>query len=207
MNKILFFCLLFSSFESYSQEQYFKVVKEYFRVNPYEGSYSGFVNAVITDPELTNIKITKKSQDSLFSVNGDYQKFVPFRFHPRKVEIMLSERTLLSQQALTDTIIGYQISGNFDYSEKNLQYIQKEYNSICKKLNKAFNSKEEVDLNTISGIKAGKAAHYFWTSLTISPITVSWYQKTNSNELVLLIFLRLKYVNNKAIPAISSQDQ
>ncbi|WP_300598709.1 hypothetical protein [Niabella sp.] len=184
-----------------AQEQFYKVVKEYFRVNPFAGRFSDFVNAVKTDPELKVTEDTPKTDTSLFNIQGDYKTFNPFAIRARRVEMLLGEKQLVIRHKdhALDTFVFYQITGFFDSTVQTVKAVQKEYKRICKKIARDLPQGEELLLTKIKGIRDGALTNLTSKGSSSPPISVGWYIK-DGGELALLVALRMNYVNNRAVP-------
>lgn len=184
-----------------SQSQFYKVVKEYFRVNPFAGRFSAFVKAVKTDPGLTVTADIEKTDTSLFAIQGDYKTFNPFAIRARRVEMLLAEKELVIRRRdqLLDTFVFYQITGFFDSTAQTARAVQKEYKRVCRKIKKDLPEGEEILLKQIKGVRGGAVTNLTYKESVPPPICVGWYVKDNG-ELALLIALRMKYANNRAVP-------
>lgn len=184
-----------------AQDQFYKVVKEYFRVNPFTGRFSDFVNAVKTDPELTVTDDTEKTDTSLFNIQGDYKTFNPFAIRARRVEMLLGEKELMVRRRdhVLDTFVFYQITGFFDSTAQTAKAVQKEYKRICKKIKRDLPQGEEILLNQLKGIRDGALTNLTSKGSSSPPISIGWYIKEDG-ELALLVALRMNYVNNRAVP-------
>ncbi|MCF3109847.1 hypothetical protein LL912_13790 [Niabella sp. CC-SYL272] len=196
---ILFFVGVAAS--ASAQEQFYKVVKEYFRVNPFAGRFSAFVNAVKTDPELKITDDTEKTDTSLFNIQGDYKTFNPFAIRARRVEMLLGEKELVIRQRnqVLDTFVFYQITGFFDSTVQTAKAVQKEYKRICKKIKRDLPQGEEILLTQVKGIRNGALTNLTSRGSASPPISIGWYLK-NDGELALLVALRMNYINNRAVP-------
>ncbi|ANH82444.1 hypothetical protein A8C56_17035 [Niabella ginsenosidivorans] len=202
MKRVLFIAFsLLLMLQLQAQSQFFRVVKDYFRVDPFTGKFSDFVETVKTDPELTNIEFSPKTDTSLFSIKGDYKTFNPFTVKARGVQMSLSEKKTLvreSPQAF-DTIMLYMITGFFDSTRQTYQMVQKEYKKINTKIKRDLPAHGTASLVKLSGLKDGQITNHAVSSTMASPISVAWYL-TEDNELALMVVLRMKYENNRAYP-------
>ncbi len=202
MKRVLFiaFSLLLLQ-QLQAQDQFFKIVKDYFRVDPFTGKFSDFVDAVKTDPQLENIEFSLKTDTSLFSLKGDYKVFNPFSVKARGVQMSLAEKKTLirdSPQAF-DTIMLYMITGFFDSTQLTYQMVQKEYKKINTKIKRDLPVHATATLTKLAGLKDGQITNHAISSSMASPISVAWYL-TSDNELALMVVLRMKYENNRAYP-------
>lgn len=197
------FVLLLALPQLQGQNQFFKVVKGYFRVDPFAGRFSNFVEAVKTDPELKEVQVIPKTDTSLFSVKADYKTFNPFTIKARRVEMTLAERGMAISSAApekSDTLMLYMIAGFFDSTRQTLKMVQKEYKKINAKIKKDLPINSTQSLTALSGIRDGQLTNHAVINTMIAPISTAWYL-TNTNELVLMVILRMKYKNNMAYPS------
>ncbi|SDD52875.1 hypothetical protein [Niabella drilacis] len=186
-----------------AQDQFFyTVVKDYFRVNPFTGQFSAFVNAVKTDPGLTITRTVNKTDTSLFSIEGDYQSFNPFSIRANKVEMTLGEkqRVLQGRRPIADTIMLYEITGFFDSTAQTVKALKKEYKRINNKIKRDLAAQSEAPLTNIRGIREGAITNHAKNSNLAPPISVIWFVK-DDGQLGLLVALRMKYINNRAVPS------
>ncbi|MFT3903470.1 MAG: hypothetical protein QM727_09865 [Niabella sp.] len=186
---------------SQGQKDYIKIIKEYYRVNPFEGSFPAFIKAVTSDPEVTNKKQFLRTDTSLFLFSGDYKQFNPFLIKTKKVHVVLSENEVGSQgnQSLKDTVLSYQIIAFAEDNETTRRFLLKEFNKIHKKLKRSFKSSEEIDLKGIENVREGKAIHYTWGTYPLSPLTLSW-QTVGKDQIAITILSRFAQINGFAIP-------
>ncbi|WP_018630848.1 hypothetical protein [Niabella aurantiaca] len=183
-----------------AQNRFFKIVKDYFRVDPFAGSFSAFVEAVKTDPELAVTEIVAKTDSSLFSVQGHYRSFNPFSIRTSKVEVLLAEkkRVIRTLQPRLDTIVLYQITGFFDSTKQTVKALQKEYRRINNRIRRDLPVQGETSLSKIKGIRDGAITNHAMRTSLAAPVSVGWYV-TDDGRLALLLVLRLKYANNRAL--------
>ncbi|MBO9620651.1 MAG: hypothetical protein J7539_16630 [Niabella sp.] len=184
------------------QNQFFKIVKDYFRVDPFAGRFSDFIDAVKTDSELNGMEMVPKTDTSLFSIRADYKTFNPFTIKARRVTMALAEKKLPvnTTPETYDTLMLYMVTGFFDSTKETLQMVQKEYKKINAKIRKDLPASGVASLSKLKEIKEGEITNHAVNGALTAPISVAWYL-TEENELALIIVLRMKYANNKAYPS------
>jgi len=196
---LVLICFLSSGNPLSAQDEFHAVVKEYFRVNPFSGQFSAFINAVKTDPGLAVKESTDKTDTSLFSIQGAYRSFNPFTIRANKVEMFLGEkqRILRGRVPLLDTIVLYQITGFFDSTAQTVKALKREYKRINRKIKRDLPVQSEAPLTGIESIQAGAITNHANHTSQTAPISVAWFIKEDG-ELALLVALRMKYAGNRA---------
>lgn len=185
---------------SFAQEGLYQFSKIYFRSNPFAGSFSGFLNHLLNDPSLVEKETKKRTDTSLFYVSGLYKKYNPFFFLPKKVQILLQEASVNYGDSLTnDTIFIYQLVAYADGTEKGEQEVKREFDKIHRVFNKKFYNSNYQELK--NGESPGRVHNYFVAYSTLAPATILWTKL--DNEFVLIITLRFKASENKAVLAAS----
>ncbi|MBZ4190081.1 hypothetical protein [Niabella beijingensis] len=202
MRYLLSFILFIWVGTAAAQDQFFKVVKDYFRVDPFSGQFSAFVDAVKTDPQLNITESSDKSDTSLFSVQGDYKSFNPFTIRANRIEVLLAEkkRMIRTAKPFMDTVVLYQITGFFDSTAETVRALKREYKKINKKIRRNLSVQGEAQLKNIKGVREGAITNHAMSASLAAPISVAWYVK-DDGELALLVVLRMKYAGNRAIPS------
>lgn len=198
----LFYISLFFSVTTYAQDQFEKVVKEYYRVNPFEGNFSSFVQALTTDPQLLSKQITKKTDTTLYFVRGTYANFNPFPFKGKRVDMVFAESAIPGNNLLgkKESILyyNYQILIYADDTKEYRDVIKKEYNKLNKRLKKSLPKTDVVPLKGTKNIEDGEIINYAVDN--VYPVTLAWQTITNKKELILTLIVRLSQSNNVAAP-------
>jgi len=199
----LIICLLLTV-TGFGQKRFANFVKEYFRVNPLEGSFSAFTKAFVEDPDLLNKQINLQTDTSFFLAKGFYKVFNPFVFKAKKVEIILAG----NEQVIEDTdstyalpFMGYQIIAYTDDNPEYRKLIISEFKKLDKKLRKDFKRINSTTLKGVQNIEDGVVNNY--TSFAPTPIpiaTLGWQTLSQSKQLLITLLIRMKVEKNKAIP-------
>lgn len=180
------------------RETLLKFSKSYFRSDPFTGEFSGFLKHLINDPDITGRIIQKKTDTSLYSLQGRYTTYNPFSFRPERVEILLQEIRAVYDDSLhiIDTIFTYQLMAYVKDDAAGKTAIEKEFEKINRPLKRKFQNRyEEIkDGNTVT---AG-IYNYFMPLHFVSPLSIAWGRLENQQERVLNITLRIKMDANKA---------
>lgn len=166
----LLLTLLLSTPSLFAQTQFHKVVKEYYRVNPFESNFSAFIRALSNDPALLNKSIVLKTDSTNYFLKGEYKIFNPFSINAEKIEVVFAEHQheLDSDIQKLYTSYSYQITGYFEDTPNNRNHITKDYGKIKRRLNREMRS-ETIDLKGIRNITAGEITNFFIPSPSYIP--------------------------------------
>src|SRR4051812_48378301 len=112
MKKCLSFpaLFLFVSASLFAQtDPMLKFSKAYYRSNPFITTFGRFVEHVMQDPDLRDVKKQFRTDTSLFVFNGTYTNYNPFHFKPSRVDVALVEQNvqLYENRPEGDTILLY----------------------------------------------------------------------------------------------------
>ncbi len=187
----LLLTLLLSTPSLFAQTQFHKVVKEYYRVNPFESNFSAFIRALSNDPALLNKSIVLKTDSTNYFLKGEYKIFNPFSINAEKIEVVFAEHQheLDSDIQKLYTSYSYQITGYFEDTPNNRNHITKDYGKIKRRLNREMRS-ETIDLKGIRNITAGEITNFFYSISIVYPITISWQTLPKSNKLAITVLTR-----------------
>ena len=202
MRKIytLFIPLFVLTIASQAQDGLFQFTNNYFRHDPWQGSFSGFLQRLMSDPNLENKAQRQRTDTTLFYFQADYRQYNPFFFKPERVQVILEQSELSYDDSLArkDTIFLYQLVAYAPDSEEGRRDIKKEFEKIHRKYNRRFfesNYNESKEGETVIG-----ASHnYFLAIALLSPLSVSWGRIESSKQLVLVLTLRIKSRENRAV--------
>ena len=182
--------------------QFEKVIKESFRVNPFEGSFSAFLKTLTTDPELFDKTVELKTDSTRYFVKGSYKKFNPLRIKTNKVDISFAENIMDKKYEgiqMLYTSYTYQIVAYLDDTEGNRILLAKEVERLKKRLDGYFVKSENV--STGQGI----IVNYYYSNnyVTINnsvvhPVSLIWQFLPDTKEMALIIQSRLVVVDNYA---------
>lgn len=191
---------------TFAQDELYATVKEFFRVNPFAGKFSSFIEAVKTDPELDSVKIFEKTDTSLFSISGVYKLFNPFPVKANKIEMYLAEKRFVQKCPwLEDTLVLYQVTGYFDSTNLTAKALEKQYRQINRKVKRDLPLSSESSLENIINIKDGLLTNHAYSSSVAAPLTVARFTR-DDGQLGFLIVLRMSYRNNQAVAGTTVYD-
>ncbi|OQY95951.1 MAG: hypothetical protein B6D37_04115 [Sphingobacteriales bacterium UTBCD1] len=205
MKKLIFIAgLALLSGYSNAQPALEQVAKYYFRSNPFAQEISSFLQQLINDPSLTNTRILKRTDTSLFYFTGEYKNFNPFFFKPEMTSVILSEKELILNDSLNifDTVFVYQIAGYTAGGKEGENDVQQEFKRFDRKYLKKFATNELIGLKT-GNITYGEIRNYYITASYLSPLSVAWQVIGNYKRNVFVITLRFKMNGNFAVLPIT----
>jgi len=210
----IFFFLVIVAKLCYSQEEdeleqpselkgMLKVAKAYFRSNPYQVHFSTFLNHLMHDPTLSHTTIEKRTDTSLFSLQGQYGSHNPYGFKADKVEIRLVEETVNLEDSVSkpDTLLFYQLLG-YSYGDKSVATVKQEFERFDRKYGHYFIESEVSELKP-TGEAIGLVVNYFTKLASFSPLAMGWI-KLGEHQAVFTVTFRMKVVDNLATLPLSS---
>ena len=167
-----------------------KIVKNYFRSDPYRNEFEFFLKQLMNDPILVNKSTRLRTDTSLFYFQGVYKNYSPYGFLADRTEIRLAEQELVIDDSLSlkDTLIVYQLLG-FNNGKAGLESVKAKYSKFNRRYGKHFIT--ESGSITQGAEIVGAAEDYFIRGVAASPVTVAW-AKLDESESAFIITLRLK---------------
>ena len=167
-----------------------KIVKNYFRSDPYQNEFGFFIKHLMHDPILVNKSTRLRTDTSLFYFQGVYKNYSPYGFLADRTEIRLAEQELVINDSLPlkDTLIVYQLLG-FNNGKAGLEAVKDEFFKFNRHYGKHFITEPG---NITQGTEiVGATEDYFIRGVAASPLTVAW-AKLDESESAFIITLRLK---------------
>jgi len=171
-------------------EHLLKIVKNYFRSDPYRNEFGFFIKHLMDDPILVNKSTRLRTDTSLFYFQGVYKNYSPYGFLADRTEIRLAEQELVINDSLPlrDTLIVYQLLG-FNNGKAGLESVKDEFFKFNRHYGKHFITEPG---NITQGTEiVGATEDYFIRGVAASPLTVAW-AKLDESESAFIITLRLK---------------
>ena len=176
----------------YSGNDYLlKIVRNYFRSDPYQNEFGFFLKHLMNDPTLITKTTRLKTDTSLFYFQGVYKNHNPFGFPSARTEVRLAEKDFVTDDSLSlkDTIMVYQLLG-FSYNGKTgLEAVKGEFTKFNRRYAKHFTT-QSTDIKQGEEIVGG-TQDYFIYGMLASPLTVTWI-KLDEFQNAFIITLRLK---------------
>ncbi len=186
------------------QFQLTRILKSQFRVNPIGGPFPAFLETLRNDPDLLKKQEILKTDSTLYILTGEYKVFNPFNFPATRIEVVFAE----DEVSMSDrknrpqnlTFYNYQIIVYCQDNSAMRKALEKEYNTLSRKLKRDL---PEVEVNSLRGVKNvqdGEVRNYYNQLALVSPSSLSWQTLSQSKQLVLTLLIRLRIVDNYAVP-------
>ncbi len=188
----------------FGQFQLSRILKSQFRVNPIGGPFPAFLETLRTDPDLLNKKETLKTDSTMYILTGEYKVFNPFNFPATKVEILFAEDEFSMKDRKNQpqylTFYNYQIIVYCQDNPAIRKALEKEYNTLARKLKRDLPDVEASSLRGVKNVQDGEVRTYYNKLALVSPASLSWQTLSQSKQLVLTLLIRLRVVDNYAVP-------
>lgn len=191
---------LLSASLTQAQSNFARTVKEYYRVNPFQGNFSSFVEALTTDPSLMKKEIYRQTDTTGYFVKGQYDVFNPYSINANKVDMLFYENVYKSKSRILFTFYTYQLTTYFPDTELARRAVVKDYTKLVRKIRKDFYDTQRQSLKGYNNIEDGEITAFNDSGSPLEPVVVSWQTLAKTKQLGLTIILRLEQVNNYAYP-------
>lgn len=191
--------LLFSP-ALFAQENFARTVKEYYRVDPFHGSFSAFVKALTTDSALLKKEILKQTDSTGYFVRGEYKVFNPFSLNANKVEMIFYENEYKAQDKYLFNFYTYQLTTYFPDTELTRKAVKKEYSKLSRKLRKDLYNVKINSLKGYQNVEDGEITTYSNNSIPLVPAILSWQTLSQTRQLAITLVIRIRQQQNTAYP-------
>jgi hypothetical protein len=195
---IIFFFVIFSCYESSAQQAIYDIAKNYYRSNPFENEFSKFLNHLMNDPTLTNKTIHKKTDSTLFFLQGVYASHSPFFFKSNKTEIILAEQEEADNDSSQNihTVFVYQLISHAS-GEEGVKNVGEEFEKLCRHYKRNFNGNNYKELK--AGEKqAGEIRNYSSGNPGFFPLTIAWATSKEHGDNIFALTIRFMVFENQA---------
>lgn len=185
----------------------YKTGEDYFRLDPFKIEFSQFLTSLISDPALTEKKISKRTDSTLFYLEGIYPSHKPFFFPSTRCKIILAEQQGYTDSLATQpyTYFVYQLIGYASQDEEGLKNVKQEFERLNRRFKKGFDSLDQKELKR-DNKQSGFIINYTYKEIVFYPLTIAWATSADHKENIVAISLRFFMIDNKAylpIPADS----
>jgi hypothetical protein len=202
MRKLLLLLLLLASSICYSQPIN-RIAKTFYRSNPFIVSFSDFLTHLINDPTLENKKLMKKTDSTLFFLEGDYKTHRPFVLNDSRTHVILAEKEEALDSAGTSyrTVYVYQLIGYAAPGDEGLKEVKKEYERFCRKYKNGFNGGMYTQELMLNEKQTGEICNFkLYQYLSFYPVTVAWAHSKDGTNLYALTMRFIMDDNKATIP-------
>lgn len=199
MKRILLLFLLLSSLAGESQP-IGRIAKTYYRSNPFITPFNDFVSHLINDPTLVNKKLMKKTDSTLFFMEGDYSTHRPFVLKDGRTHIILAEKQepVDSLGMAYRTIYVYQIIGYAAAGDEGAKEVKKEFERFCRKYRSGFVNTNTQELMS-NDKQLGEICEFqLYRYLPFIPVTAAWAHSQDGTNIFALT-IRFVMVDNRAM--------
>lgn len=199
-------CLLFLlAWQNLYPQSFYKISQEYFRHDPFKPEFSQFLNSLINDPALSEKKISKKNDSTLFYMEGFYSSFSPFFFPSSRCKIILAEQQEYADSLTNNvyTYFVYQLIGYAPPGEEGIKDIRQEFDKLSRRFKKVLDPKEQKEFKRGSE-RTGALIDYTYRDMIFHPLSIAWVTSQDHKENILALSIRFFMDENKAylpIPA------
>ena len=191
--------LLHFALTTQGQSSFFKAVKLYYRVNPFDRKYSAMLNNILTDTGFVRLDMKKRTDSNFFFLSGYYKRFNPFDFIASQTQLRIAEQEILHNDSLQtlDTIINYQLLGIVNGGDESKMIVQKEVTRFHKRFSYDFASSNYNEAFS-NGLVTAAVYNYFIFGRKIPAMSVAWGKMPGQEAYTFTITIRLKIIENFA---------
>ena len=180
-----------------------KIAHDYFRVSPFNKDFSTFVSRLMNDPSLLQSTILRKTDTSLFFLEGIYSTHKPFFFRPEKVKVILSEReTEADSLNPAQPFFLYQLVGFAPNGNEGKTDVQDEYEKLVRQYKRDFDMNQPRELKDGDTL-TGEIRDFYFENVSFPVITLAW-SSNSKNGNVLAITIRFLVYDNRAFLPIAA---
>lgn len=192
---ITIICFFSLTIPTSAQESFRSEVKNYYRVNPFAGSFSSFVEALSSDSALLNKQIFKQTDTTGYFLKGNYKIFNPFSINADKVAMIFYESQIQINDVSAISYYSYQITASFSDNAHNRKAVLRDFKKMNKKFRYGFNSVENQSVKKYNSNEEGEIISYNNTGW-LAPVVISWQTLSKTNQLALTIIIKIQQANN-----------
>ncbi len=203
--KIKLFLFLSLTCQTLCPQTMYKATEEYFRVDPFTTEFSQFLNKLISDPGLSEKNIKKKTDSTLFYLQGTYKTHSPFFFPASHCKVVLAEQQEYADSVSNDyyTYFVYQLVGYAAPGEDGLKDVKQEFEKLNRRLKKGLEVVEKKELKR-ENEQSGVILNYTFKDMVFYPLTIAWATTAENKENIIVLSVRFFMFDNKAYLPVPS---
>ena len=180
-----------------------KIAHDYFRVSPFNKDFSTFLSRLMNDPAVTEKKINRKTDSTLFFMEALYTTHQPFFFKPEKVKVIISEReTEADSLNAPQPFFIYQLVGYAPGGMDGRTDVEKEYEKLVKKYTRSFDMNQPRELKDGDKV-TGEIRDFYFANVSFAPVTLAWSSNTENGN-VFAITIRFLMFDNRAFLPVAT---
>lgn len=171
----------------------------YFKTLPYNKSFSSFLREVMSDPDLQDVEVNRRTDSTFFYVSGTYRRYNPFIYRPTTVKVIIAEAEFSDSDTSNykDTVVYYQLLVTTDSTPQSRQFVEKEYNRLLRKGGRNFSHKTYAP-RLENNASEGAITHSFSPPFNVSPLTLAWGREADTRLYAFSLTLLMKVKENRA---------
>lgn len=175
------------------------IATSYFKSVPYNKDFSQFLKELMTDPDLQDKQLSRRTDSTFFFVSGTYKRFNPFIYRPTTVKITVVEAEFSDSDTSSyrDTVMYYQLIVSTDSTAQSEQFVKKEYQRLLRKHDKKFTF-STYPLQKDNTASKGEVSICFMDVFAVSPLTVAWGREETTSNYAFSLTFRMKVRENRA---------
>ncbi|HEX4877695.1 MAG TPA: hypothetical protein VFV31_13555 [Chitinophagaceae bacterium] len=183
---------------------FYTITKNYFRTDPFSGSFSNVITQLLNDPAISERTVNKRTDTSLFYFEGTYNNYSPFFIPVNHCKIILAEKEDRTEDSTATAFFyyEYQLIGYARDSKNGKKDVEEEFEKLNKKFSRSLETVNSRELAR-DGNRAGMIKNYSFKSLGFIPLTLAW-ANTRDGSNIIAITIRFLNINNAAYLPIPS---
>jgi hypothetical protein len=187
------------SYQSPAQQTLNHIAEIYYRSNPFEKEFSKFLNHLMNDPTLINKIIHKKTDSTLFFLEGIYTSHNPCFFKASQTKIILAER----EEAESDsskylhTVFVYQLISYASPGDEGIKDVREEFEKFCRHYKKKFEGDHYKELKAEKKL-TGEIRDYSLKYQGFFPLSVAWATSREHDVNIFALTIRFIVFDNQA---------
>jgi hypothetical protein len=204
---IIFFFIICLCYQSSAQQAVYNIAKTYYRSNPFENNFSKFLDYLMNDPTLVNKTIHKKTDSTLFFLEGTYATHNPVFFKASQTNIILAEREEVENDSsqYIHTFFVYQLISYASPGEEGIKDVREEYEKFCRHYKKKFEGDHYKELKAEEK-QAGEITDYSLKYPRFFPLSVAWATSREHDANIFALTIRFMVFENQAYLPITPDD-
>jgi hypothetical protein len=177
-----------------------KIAHDYYRISPFNKDFSDFLIRLMNDPTLSQSKIIRKTDSTLFFLEGLYKTHRPFFFKPEKVKIILSEREVeIDQTGITKSMFLYQVVAYAAPGKEGSADVKNEYEKILRRYKKSFDMNNPRELKNGDTL-TGEVRDFYFENVSFPTVSLAWSTDEQNGTLVAITIRFLVFDNRAFLP-------
>lgn len=180
-----------------------KIAHDYFRISPFNKDFSTFVSRLMNDPTFLQSSILRKTDTTLFFMEGLYSTHKPFFFRPEKVKVILSEReTAPDSLNPAQPYFLYQLVGFAPTGTEGKTDVQNEYEKLVRQYKRDFDMNQPRELKDGDTL-TGEIRDFYFENVSFPVMTLAWSSNAKNGN-ILAITIRFFVYDNRAFLPIAT---